>query len=520
MDLSLLIEALTEPAAYPFPVDRVEVRQTHISAVFLAGDFVYKVKKPVNLGFVDFSTLDRRLHFCQEEVRLNRRLAPEVYLGVVPITQAGGRVTLEGQGPPVEWAVKMQRLPEHAAFHERLRRGTTTAREVESLARRIASFHQSAASSSTIAQFGRFEAVARNLRDIWSQSLKQVGLTVHPEVFEQGRALHEQLLNKLAPMIDSRAARGLPRDTHGDLHLDHVYLFPERQPPNDLVIVDCIEFNDRFRFLDPVADMAFPYMDLKFHGRRDLAEVFANAYFSATGDSEGRGLLPLYTAYRASVRGSVQGIQLEGEPGRTPDPALLQSARAYWLLTLGELAKPVSKPCLILATGLPGTGKSTLARQLADQANGTVIRTDVVRKQFAADSAAPDSLYSEEWNCRTYDRCQELAEALLFQGKRVVVDGTFRENHRRLQFLELARRWAVPAVILVCQARPETVRPRLAARQGDASDADWRVYSMLARRWEEPGPDSGPHVHELSTEGTPDTAAAQALAILGKVGLI
>ena len=173
----------------------------------------------------------------------------------------------------------------------------------------------------------------------------------------------------------------MPRDTHGDLHLDHVYLFPDRAPPADLVIIDCIEFNERFRFADPVADMAFLVMDLAFHGRRDLARAFADAYFRASGDEEGRALLPFYTAYRAAVRGKVEGMELaEREVPEAERAAALVRARAHWLLALGELEEPGRRPCLVLVGGLPGTGKSTLARGLAEQAGFTVIRSDLVRR--------------------------------------------------------------------------------------------------------------------------------------------
>jgi aminoglycoside phosphotransferase family enzyme len=223
MELDSLIAALSDPAAYPFAVEAVEVCQTHISAVFLAGDVVYKLKKPVNLGFLDFSTLDKRRHFCDEEVRLNRRLAPAVYLGVVPITRgADGSLRFEGEGDVVEWAVKMQRLPEDASLLNRLERDELTPELLETLAVRIAAFHRHAAGGATIAESGRFEVVARNARENFTQSESQVGITVSRGVFDRLRALNEIALTRLQPLIESRAARGVPRDTHGDLHLDQV----------------------------------------------------------------------------------------------------------------------------------------------------------------------------------------------------------------------------------------------------------------------------------------------------------
>lgn len=527
MDTAALIQSLSSPSAYPEPVESIEVRQTHISAVFLTPAHAYKVKKPVRFGFLDFSTLDRRRHFCEEEVRLNRRLAPDVYLGVVPITLDGGKPRFAGAGEVMDWAVKMRRLPEQATFQERIRRNDIDISLVEAFARRLAAFHRAAPEKPVPPAFGRFDAVSRNLLDIFAQSEAQVGTTVSRPVFDRLRQLTEAALERWRPLIDARAARGMARDTHGDLHLDHVYYFPDRAPPGDLVIVDCIEFNERFRFIDPVADMAFAHMDFLFHGRRDLAGACATAYFQATGDEEGKALLPLYTAYRASVRGSVAGLKLaEKEVAAADRAAELPRARAHWLLALEQLEEPARRPCLLLVGGLPGTGKSTLARALADRAGLTLIRSDVVRKELAG--LPPDvpsqpekraQLYSTEANDSTYAECLRRAEAALFQGERVLVDATFREESRRRPFLEAAQQWAVPALFLVARAAEETVRERLQQRRGDASDADWAIYQRMATTWEEPGEGAWLARQTISMAGKVEQAVDEARAVLRTHGL-
>jgi aminoglycoside phosphotransferase family enzyme len=316
----------------------VEVRQTHISLVFLAGPFVYKIKKPFDLGFLDFSTLERRRHFCNEEVRLNRRLAPEVYLDVVPLTATAAGLRLEGPGEAIEWAVKMRRLPAEATLEKRLQQGQVSVALIEALARRLADFHQQAEAGPHIAAYGCFEVVAHNARETLAGAEPLLGKTLSQDVFTRIGELTGKLLAELRPLIESRAQRGLPRDTHGDLRLEHVYLFPEKESSHDLVIIDCIEFNERFRFADPVADLAFLAMDLTFQGRRDLAEALADAYFRAADDAEGWRLLPFYTAYRAAVRGKVEGLELT-EKEIPPDEraAALERAQAHWLLALGEL---------------------------------------------------------------------------------------------------------------------------------------------------------------------------------------
>src|SRR6516165_7816820 len=211
MDLPRLIVALSDPAAYPYPVGAVEVRQTHISAVFLAGPYAYKVKKPVNPGFLDFSTLEKRHHFCEEEVRLNRRLAPDVYLGVVPVVRIGSGLRFEGEGEPVEWAVKMRRLPDGVTLHERLGRDEVGPGLVEAFARNMADFHR----CSPAPQACGFEAVAGNMREVFDTARPQVGVTVSRVVFDRVRQLVEDHLARLRPLIDARAARGLTRDAHG-----------------------------------------------------------------------------------------------------------------------------------------------------------------------------------------------------------------------------------------------------------------------------------------------------------------
>jgi hypothetical protein len=297
------------------------------------------------------------------------------------------------------------------------------------------------------------------------------------------------------------------------MHLDHVCLFPE-----GLVIIDCIEFNERFRYTDPVADAAFPVMDFAYHGRRDLARAFAEEYFRASGDDEGRALLPLYIAYRAAVRGAVDGMKLaEPEVADADRARTLQSSRRHWLLALSELEPPGRRPCLVLVGGLQGTGKSTLARALAEAGGFERVRSDEVRKALAGVPASerlrPEH-YTPVWTERTYDECLQRVREWLFEGRRVLVDATFREERFRRMFLDEAERWGVPALWLVCRAEPETVRQRLEQRRGDASDADWSVYEQAAAAWEEPGETTRRAMRVVSTEGTPEEALAQALGVL------
>jgi predicted kinase len=324
-----------------------------------------------------------------------------------------------------------------------------------------------------------------------------------------------------------------------------VYLFPERSPPDDLVVVDCIEFNRRFRYADPICDMAFLSMDLGVHGRRDLAGLFESAYLEASGDAQGAELLPFYRSYRAAVRGKVEGmLASEAEVESGERAAALRRARGHWLYALAELLDPLDRPGVVLVSGLPGAGKSTLARALAERFGFHVISSDRTRKALARlepDQAAPAELdagiYTPEWTERTYETCMAELRERLFEGERVAVDATFWSEDRRRMFLDEARAWGVRCSLLEVRASPQVVRQRMDARVDaepalagrrearaavlSSSDADWRIHEAIRARWEAPTPDTGRTLAQVWTDGTrgdPIEAARSALARAGLTG--
>lgn len=531
MDTPRLVRELSRPGAYPHPADDLRSLQTHISVVFLAGRWAYKVKKPVDLGFLDFTTLEKRRHFCREEVRLNRRLAPDVYRGVVPILEVDGALRIPAEpdlsaADPkvVEYAVKMRRLPEEATLLARLERDELTGADVERIALRLAEFHGDAERSDEIARYGRWSVVAENAMDNFRASREQVGDVVSASVFGRLERRTEEELERLRDLVEARAERGLPCDTHGDLHLQHVYLFPGREPPDDLVVVDCVEFNDRFRYADPVADAAFLSMDLRYRGRRDLADHFADTYFDCAGDEEGRNLLALYEAYRSAVRAKVEGLRaLEEEVPPEERSEARTAARAYWTVGLGALSPPSRRPCLVLVGGLPGTGKSTLSRALGDRAGFHVLSSDRVRKELAdvpldadAGEAFGQGIYSSEWTERTYGELLDRAVRELREGGRVIVDASFREEERRRRFLDAARRSGVRFLFLLCRASGEVAARRLDERGSDASDADRSVLREMASRWERPSTAVERWTRPLDTEAPLSETVDAALAILAR----
>lgn len=540
MQLDDIIEALGRRSAYPFEVDDLEVRQTHISVVFLVDDRVFKLKKPVDFGFVDYSTRERRRYFCRREVALNRRLAPTVYRGVVPVVERGDGFAVEAdarlepedvpgqwEGEAVEWAVEMRRLPEDHTLETRVAVGGIDADAIGRVGRFVADFHAEAATGSEISECARFEAVAGNARDNFEQSRDQVGTTVHSEVFARLERSNERVLERHRELIEERADREVARDTHGDLRLDHVYVFPERPEHDDLVIIDCIEFNDAFRYADPVADMAFLAMDLASASRRDLAAQFADAYFERTGDQEGRRLLDFYVAYRAAVRAKVEGLKAtEAEVPTDERRQARDQAMAHWLLALGRLEPPERRPALVMVGGLPGVGKSTVARRLADRAGFAVVDTDVVRKRLAglspeteASAKLEGGIYTEAWSQRTYAECRRRAENHLFAGGRVIVDATFYSRDRRRQFADLAEQMGVPVVMLECTASPEVVAERIEARPPGVSDADREVYEHIREKWEPYGDGLSRRARQVSTEGEIRETVQRAVDVLEEEGL-
>lgn len=491
MDVEQLIASLSQPAAYEHAVERVEVRQTHISAVFLAGEYAYKLKKPVNLGFVDYSSRQARREYCETEVALNRRLAPDVYLGVAPVVPRGSSLAVGPVGDStdaVDWVVVMRRLGDEETLERRLEAGLSSSAEVAQVGRTLAAFHAGARRGPSVSEHARFEAVSANALDNFSQSVGQIGQTVSSAVFDRFEELTRVDLARKERAIRSRAARHVACDGHGDFRLEHVYV----QGDGTLAIVDCIEFSEGFRCGDPIADLAFMVMDLRLRWHLDEADALAGGYFGESEDADGQLLLDTYVAYRAAVRGKVHGIKAcESEVSPEERQAAQRKSRAHWLFGLSTLEQPSRRPALLLVSGLPGTGKSTISRGLVTRHGFSVIDSDVVRKQLAgvdpeASCRGPldQGIYTPEMTARTYDRCLEAATEDLLRGGRVVVDATFWRLEERRRFLRAARELGVAAWVLQCAAPAEVVRTRLRKRVGDVSDAGVEVYDRLAVVWE------------------------------------
>jgi uncharacterized protein len=503
-----IVIALSDPTIYPHPVDRVELVETHISWVFLAGERVYKVKKPVDLGFLDFTTLERRRFFCDEEVRLNRRLTHEVYLGVVELN-GHDALTFGGRGPTREVAVMMTRLPHDRMLDDLVRRGSVEPGLVEALGGIVASFHASAATGGEIDRLGGPATVRQN----WDENFEQTaGLppAVLPDEWRQTlRVWVATFLEREAGRFEARVAGGRSRDCHGDLQAQHVCCTEPIQ------IFDCIEFNSRFRYGDVAGEIAFLAMDLDRLGRSDLALRFLNAYLETSGDYGAVPLLDFYRAYRAFVRGKVLGFQIDARPEAA------DKARERFALALGYTERR-SAPRLAITTGVIGTGKSTLARAVAARIGAILVRTDALRKRLAgvalterASVGFGEGLYSGEMARRTYGEAMTLAAQLLDAGWPVLLDGAFSSVAQRNMAREVAARAGVPFVAIWCDAPDSILADRLRRRAehpGEVSDA--RVDLLPQHRAHYEPPEREPQVVRIDTTASPDGAVGEALRAL------
>lgn len=479
-DADRLATGLRSPGAYPHPAERIEHIETHISHVFLAGDYAYKVKKPLDLGFLDFSTLARRRFFCEEEIRLNGRLAPHIYLDVVPITGREDAPRVGGEGEPLEYAVRMRRFPQDRL----LTRLPVTGELADRIAERVACFHGEIPAATPESGFGTPEAVLRPMRNNFTQIRARVR---DPEAVARLDPLEAWTVRRweaLTPVIQARLEAGRVRECHGDMHRGNIALVD-----GEILIFDGIEFNPDLRWIDTMSEVAFLIMDLDEADEAGPARRLLNRYLELGGDYGGLAVLDFYKVYRAMVRAKVTAIRL-GQPDVEPEEARRDWAEYDRYLALAERYVRPRRPRLILTHGVSGSGKTRLAIGLRERLPLIHVRSDVERKRLhglAAEARTrPGGLgtgiYTPEAGERTYTRLLELARTILDARYDALIDAAFLRADQRRPFLALAGRLGVECVILDLQAPEPVLRERVAARAAEGRDPSEAGLLVLERQ--------------------------------------
>lgn len=496
-DQDPILRAMRHTAFYPHAVHApVQTIQTHISTVFLSGPFAYKVKRPVQFDFLDFSTLAQRRHFCLLELERNRAYAPALYLEVVPIRFGAHGFTLGDQGKVVEYAVKMRRFDERNLFSHMFVAGRLEAEHLIRLGRRLAAIHAEAArDAAKAAAYGSHDAVLKVVNENFHTCAPFRGRLFSEEQHAAVEAFSLRTTTDLAPLFADRVRDGFVRECHGDLHLNNVCWHE-----NDAFPFDCIEFNEAFSIIDVQYDAAFMVMDLENRNRTDLAFAFLNAWLERSNDFAGLALLPFYINLRAMVRAKVYALMTENTDQHAGDRGEKEAKAAHFFELAYRTTLPRPRRIFVLC-GLSGSGKSTVGAYLAQRLPAIHLRSDAIRKHLAGidcDSKGDAALYSDVMTQRTYRRLIEAAGHVLDAGFAVILDAKFDRRGQRAQAYAALAAYGVPITTLHCSAPTEVLAARLNARRNDISDAGADLLEAQQAAWE--GFDESEAAVHLDTE--------------------
>jgi aminoglycoside phosphotransferase family enzyme/predicted kinase len=480
-----LLTLLRSPACYPHPTGEIRFVETHISWVVLTGRIAYKIKKPVRLDFLDFSTLERRRYFCEEELRLNRRFAPQLYLGLSRLTRVGDHIRIDAtdqQELVIEYAVRLQEFPRSSELTRLIARGAIEVERLRAFGTDVAAVHREARPAGDDDAYGTVASIRRVVADNLGE-LARLELTASDRrtLATIARSIRS-VAGRLTGLMRDRRRAGKVRECHGDLHAGNVVLLEDR-----LVAFDCIEFDPALRFIDIASDVAFLYMDLLSRDRPDLAYGFLDGWLERTGDYEGLEVLACYAAYRALVRAKVTILAAKARGKGAIDPGMGARKTVYLDLALRLLAP--RRPILIVMVGMSGSGKSWLSQRIVSSLPAVRVRSDVERKRlagFAADAATrsePGSgIYTPEFNALTYERLIDCARHALRGRQNAILDAAFLKRAERTAALELAARLGVRCLLVACTAPIEVLRQRVAERAARATDASEATLEILERQ--------------------------------------
>jgi aminoglycoside phosphotransferase family enzyme/predicted kinase len=534
LQLRRLIAFLESPETYPHRPTEVRALQTHISWVFIASPFVFKMKKPVNLGFLDFSTLEKRHFFCRREVELNRRLAPEVYLGVVPIYKTTSGFSFNPEGEIAEYAVKMKELPLGGFLNELLEKNLVGEKEINRVISTLHRFYESEMPTREIEQWGTPEKLKISTDENFAQVELFIGKTISPSAFEVIRHYANRFYVLNENLFHARIQRHRILDCHGDLHLDHVHLAPKAT-----TIFDCIEFNDRFRFIDIANDLAFLAMDFDFERRSDLGSLFLRNAARELRDPEMLKIANFYKCYRAFVRGKVESIQATEKETTNPGEHERQAAGYFRLALRYTIAG--SEPLILVVMGRVGTGKSTIAKRLAAELDWPIFSSDEIRKTLAGiplDQRTPTELRGKMYSSRMTQRIYRkvigdgLAAIRCSRGRRprplqfqngVILDATFSTRALRKSLRDECKKVNVPFQLIELEVDPNEIKERLKARdknRRETSDARLEDFEKLIAAYEPPT-EFAPDSIKISTKtSVSDTVRSILLCLAEKQAIV
>ncbi len=495
---------MLRPEVYDHPVQNIRLIETHISWVVLTGKFAYKIKKPVNFGFLDFSTLEKRRICCEQELNLNRRLADVIYIEVVSISGSANKPIISKKGIAFEYAVKMREFPQSAQFDHMLAAGNLTLQHMDAIAKRIAEFHKNISIAGNHMDYGNKERVYQPVLENFEQINQHIKTDLFDDVLKQLQQWSLSEFKKLGSYIEQRKNKGFVRECHGDMHLRNL-VWLDGKP----LAFDCIEFNAALRWIDVISEIAFLVMDLQDRQQPQLASHFLNSYLEATGDYAGLSVLPFYLCYRAMVRAKVDALRLEQEvaqAGMTTEKTDILFSEFNSYLELAVTYTEKTNPRLIIMRGVSASGKSTVSQKIVDETGAIRIRSDVERKRLfniglddKGSSEINAGIYSAAASLQTYAKLLGLAEGILRSGYTVIVDAAFLTYAQRKPFCKLANRLSVPYLIVEVTAPVEVLRQRIVERKQDVSDADLAVLEYQLQNWEPLSKDEVPSVISVNT---------------------
>ncbi len=495
-DNTNLLKLIKNPRIYRSNIKKVNIIQTHISYVILTGKYAYKFKKPVNFGFLDFSTLEKRKFFCEEEIRLNRRLCPEIYLEVVTLNRKNDDIIINGSGEVIDYAVKMKEFPQSFILNKLIEKKKIDEKIIDNIIDILVKFYRYSKSTNDINYYGTTEVIKNNTEENFEQTKGFINLTITKEIFDSIKKRTDDFINANTNIFDERIKNGFIKDCHGDLHSGNIVLLNDK-----VCIFDCIEFNKRFRYSDVASDIAFLSMDLDFLGKPYLSSYLIEKYVVKSKDENIFNILNFYKCYRAFVRGKVIGFKLnDAKINQFEREKTIKLAKKYFDLAnfyskLFSKGKNDVNPILFVTTGLTGSGKTTVARKFAVDYNAKMISTDTVRKEFAGIDkyerhfdAYNTGLYSPDKMKQIYNKVFEKADILLNNKKNVILDATFITRKLRDISRRLAEKNNADFLILYCNCPEKKVKNYLENRvkKKSISDGRWEIYIEQKNSYEKP----------------------------------